>query len=46
MKLGFEGTKTSPWMSNIFEKHIIYVSIWESDVKNGKNWAETGFFPK
>jgi hypothetical protein len=27
MKLGFDRTKTSPWMSNIFEKHNTY--SWE-----------------
>jgi hypothetical protein len=31
MKLGFERKKTSPWMSNLFEKHNAYadyIILW------------------
>jgi hypothetical protein len=36
--------KTSFWP--VFANLDHYIYIWESDVRNGKNWAETGFFPK
>jgi hypothetical protein len=36
MKLGFERTKTSPWMSNIFEKHNKYIILWVGGISGRK----------
>jgi hypothetical protein len=35
MNLGFERKKTSPWMSNIFEKHNAWISTESQSVDIG-----------